>query len=296
MNNTLINKRILVTGQSGFIGTNLFRLWNNFTNLVPVSFTNIEIDKIPVSKGDVIIHLAGIAHQHKIAPELYYEVNYKKATAFAISAKEKGASHFIFVSTTKVYGDNLQGIIKESSLCQPTDDYGKSKLLAEKEISQLQDEDFTVAILRPPLVYGAGVKGNMLKLLQLCATGKPLPFIGVNNERSIVYVGNLMAMIEQIIANKKGGVFIPSDDKPLSTFSMLQMMKELFGTKNLEIAVPSWMVKIVSMVSPALSKKVFGSLVFDNTASRQTLGFTNPYTTRQGFEEMVLWFIKNNKY
>lgn len=289
-------KRILVTGGTGFIGRNLLEAWKDRYRLVPVSFSRTAVDDIAVVAGDCIVHLAGIAHQKKgTDPALYFSVNYEKALAFARRAKEKGASHFIYLSSTKVYGVNAGMGIREDSPCHPADAYGRSKLQAEEALSALADADFTVSHLRPPLVYGAGVKGNMLTLLRLTASGRPLPFKGVNNERSIVYVGNLLAMLEAVIAQRAGGVFIPADDSPYSTFAMLKLLKEELGTRNAEVPVPRWMTSLVRGIRPALGAKVFGSLVYDNRQSKEKLHFANPFTTRQGFAAMVRWFRNNLK-
>jgi len=129
--------------------------------------------------------------------------------------------------------------------------------------------------------------------LNLCASGRPLPFKGVNNERSIVYVGNLLAMLRQIVEQQKGGIFIPSDDQPFSTFSMLKLMKNLLGTKNLEVSIPAWMIYLISKVKPELKDKIFGTLVYDNTQSKRILDFHNPFSTEEGFDEMVKWYKAN---
>lgn len=290
-----MNKRILVTGQSGFIGTNLVQSWKDRYHLVPVSFRGQDAANITVEPGDVVVHLAGIAHQlKKTDPSIYYEVNHSKTIAFARRAKEKGASHFIYASSTKVYGDHGEQVINETTDCRPDDAYGKSKLLAERDLLALQTDAFPVSLLRPPLVYGAGVKGNMLRLLQHCASGRILPFKGVNNQRSIVYVGNLLAMLQRIIEQRKPGIFIPADDRPLSTFQMLRLMKDLMHTKNAELGVPAWLVQLVKKIKPGLGNKVFGSLVYDNKQSREQLQFANPFTTEQGFQDMVQWFRQTN--
>jgi nucleoside-diphosphate-sugar epimerase len=290
MNGNQERKRVVVTGVSGFIGQNLLNSWKEKYELVPVSFSNADLSSIPVNKNDVIVHLAGIAHQiKKTGPDIYYDVNYKKTIAFAKICREKGADHFIYMSSTKVYGGN-DTLYNESSPCASVDAYGKSKLLAEKELAELQSPSFVISIMRPPLVYGPGVKGNMLKLLRLCSSGKPLPFKGLDNKRTIVYVRNLIAMLERIIEMKTAGIFIPADDHPLSTFEMLQLIKQDLGTNNREIAVPSFLIKIVSKMFPGMGRKIFGSLIYDNLLSNQTLHFANPYKTADGFKEMADWF------
>jgi nucleoside-diphosphate-sugar epimerase len=289
-----MKKRLLITGSSGFIGQNAGEYWKNDYEIVPVSFSKTDPELIPVMPGDIILHLAGIAHQEKnTGPELYYEVNFRKAVSLAKTAKEKGAAHFIFVSTTKVFGKNA-GIISEDEPCLPVDDYGKSKLMAEEAIAGLQDDSFVVSVLRPPLVYGAGVKGNMLKLLKWTSSGKPLIFKGIHNKRTVVSVGNLLAMAGAIIENKAPGIFIPADDEPLSTFEMLSLMKQSFGTQNRELAMPEIAVKFFAAIFPVKAAKIFGSLLYNNKTSFSRLGFKNPYSTEKSFRDMAEWYTKSN--
>lgn len=287
-------KRILVTGRSGFIGENLWKEWEDRYDLVPVSFSASDPAAIEILPGDVVIHLAGIAHQKKgTDPKLYYDVNYLKAVSFAKQAKLKGATQFIYISTTKVYGKD-SGVISEATPCLPVDDYGKSKLLAENEIMAMASDEFIVSIVRPPLVYGPGVKGNMLSLLKWTAAGRPLPFKGVDNQRTVVNVFNLIAMLDTIIEKKQGGIFIPADDQPLSTFEMFRLIKSSLGTANTEIRVPAIFVKLVSAVFPGKGAKIFGSLLYDNSSTKRQLNFSNPFNAGQGFEQMTAWFKQNN--
>lgn len=196
-------KTILLTGASGFIGSRFLELLGAEYDIKTVSFQHSTVEELNLERIDCIVHLAGKAHEMKETEErLYFEVNYELTKSLADKARLQGVPHFIFISSVKVYGEYIDGELNETSPCTPDDAYGRSKLMAEKYLQSIQNETFKVAIVRPPMVYGPGAKGNIIKLMQLASTKYPLPFGNIQNQRSVVFVDNLVLLL-QAIAEKK---------------------------------------------------------------------------------------------
>jgi UDP-glucose 4-epimerase len=242
---------------------------------------------------NTIVHLAGKAHEMQPIPDsIYFKVNFELTKALAERAKTAGVSHFIYISSTKVYGDEINGVVNEDSECLPTDAYGKSKKMAEEFLLSMQSPDFTVSIIRPPLVYGPGVKGNMIRLLEIAEKNIPLPFGNTGNARSMVYLDNLVALINRVIEKKAAGIFIGGDASPLSTDSLISLMRKSLGKRPGLITLPTFMRKILKQIRPAMYIRLFGSFEVDNTSTNQKLNFVPPYSSEQGISEMVKWYLK----
>lgn len=162
--------RILVTGASGFIGQALCPFLEQSHYIVTkVSIRdNSDIDRIDFTDIDVVIHLAALVHQMQGAPEqAYMQSNFELTKALADKAKHCGVKKFIFISTVAVYGLNsAKHKLDESAQLNPSSAYGKSKLLAEEYLQNINDDVFKVCILRLPLVYGYGAKGNFYIFMQ----------------------------------------------------------------------------------------------------------------------------------
>jgi UDP-glucose 4-epimerase len=202
--------------------------------------------------------------------------------------------HFIYVSSVKVYGDEASGFLDETTPCQPTDAYGRSKLKAEEYLQSVRSETFKVAIVRPPLVYGPGVKGNMIRLLELSGRDIPLPFGNAGNARSMVFIDNLIELIFRIVDKQAEGVFVAGDREPMSTDRLITMMRRAMGRSPGLFSLPTLFRKIIRKFRPALYTRLFGSFVIDNQATNRTLDFVPPYPSEAGIREMVAWFNKIN--
>ena len=185
------------------------------------------------------------------------------------------------MSTVKVYGEETDTPYKEESSCFPQDDYGKSKLKAEQELQKLSDSNFTVSIIRTPIVYGAGVKANIKNLINLVNKVPVLPFGDIDNKRSMVYVGNLCHMIDVLIQTTKAGVFLVSDDKSYSTKELIQLISKSLNKKIFLIKVPFFR-KILKKVKPSFHKRLYESLEIDNNKSKHNLKLCNLYSTEEG--------------
>ena len=206
--------KVIVTGTTGFIGKRFVEMAKGRYNIVPASLRNNNLSNINLNGAAAIVHLAGKAHEMKtIDDQIFFDVNYALTRNLADKAVLQNVSHFIYASTTKVYDDNVNKIMNEQSECFTTDAYGKSKLMAEQYLQSLDKNKMAVAIVRPPLVYGPEVKGNMLRLLQLSDKNFPLPFANMHNARTMVFVDNLIEMIFKIIDQKASGTFVAADEK-----------------------------------------------------------------------------------
>jgi UDP-glucose 4-epimerase len=182
--------------------------------------------------------------------------------------------------------------LDETSECHPDDAYGASKLKAEKALLSMQSLDFAVAVVRPPLVYGPRVKGNMIRLLHLAAKKYPLPLGNSRNARSMVFVDNLVALINALIDKKATGVFIAGDEKPVETSALIKMMRVSLDNSSPLVSIPQPFRMLMKKLKPALYVRLFGSFVVDNASTNNSLDFRPPFSTEQGVAEMVSWFKK----
>jgi len=290
--------KLLITGSSGFIGKHLVSAFQEKYKLKIVYLQKKKVEALDLNGIQVIIHLAGKAHQmRKIDPKIYFEINRDLTIKLAKKAKAEGVQQFVFISTVKVYGDigKNKDILDEYSTCNPIDPYGQSKLGAERELIKLETANFKIVIIRPPLVYGAGVKGNLERLIPLVKKISILPFGGINNKRSMVYVGNLIALINHIIQNRSRGIFIAGDQEPHSTTELVKLIKKHLKSRTILIKLPLLAISLLRVLKPALVNRLFDSYVIDNSITNKKLGFKPPFSFELGIKEMVEAFVKNKK-
>ncbi len=292
-----MKKKIILTGGSGFIGQRYLETESTVHHIQVVSLQKTKIEEIDFDGVKSIIHLAGIAHRmDQPKGDIYYNVNAHLAEKFALKAKNEGVPHFIYVSSVKVYGDSFSETeYDENSKCIPGDDYGKSKLLGEELLKKLEDANFKVAIVRPPLVYGPKVKGNMIRLMNLVSKNYYLPFKKIDNLRSMVFVDNLIALINTIITQKASGVFIAGDKRPISTSTLLEFIYKGLEKRNKCFSIPFIFRKAIELIKPSIYNRLFGSFVIDTTQTNQKLNFAPPHSTEFGIRKMVEWHQLNKK-
>ncbi|MGL5458300.1 MAG: NAD-dependent epimerase/dehydratase family protein [Cetobacterium sp.] len=261
-------KTLMITGASGFIGSNFIKKYENEYNIVPVCLIKNKPEDLDYTGVDSILHLAALVHQMKGAPEeKYFEVNTELTRRLAMTAKEKGVKHFVFYSTVKVYGfdgelNNHDFILTENSPCNPNDPYGTSKYEAEKILGSLQDENFKVAMVRPPMVYGEGVKGNMLSLMKLINILPIIPFNYDNNRRSVISTENLLYMTHLIIKNQAEGVYLGTEGNPVSIKEIAESIEKGLGKKKINIKFPRRIFKLLCKVKPNIMVRLYGTLAF----------------------------------
>lgn len=268
-------KKILITGANSYIGTS----FENYIN----QFEGFQVDVIDMInpkwreksfKGyDVVFHVAGIAHSDtgKVTEErkqFYYKINTDLTVETAQKAKSDGVSQFIFMSSAIVYGDSapigINKVITKDTKTSPANFYGDSKVQAEIGLSKLDDDSFKVVILRPPMIYGNGSKGNYPLLSKFA---KKLPFFpNVKNQRSMLYVGNLVEFIRLMIENEERGTFFPQNKEYVSTSEMVKVIGSVHGKKVRLVKGVAWCLKLMSHFT-GLVNKAFGNLTYDMSLS-----------------------------
>ncbi|NTW72267.1 MAG: NAD-dependent epimerase/dehydratase family protein [Eubacteriaceae bacterium] len=263
-------KRILVTGKNSYIGTSLKTWLEAQPDRYAVELIDVKDDswkEQDFSKIDVLFHAAGVAHIKETIKnrDLYYTVNRDLAYEIAQKAKTQGVKQFIFLSSMSVYGVE-KGLIRRNTPLKPNSNYGKSKLQAEALLAALADDSFAMAILRPPMVYGKGCKGNYTRLAKL-AVMTPI-FPDVNNKRSMLYIDNLSEFVRQLIDDASAGLFFPQNPEYVRTSEMVRLIAQAHGKK----------IRLTKLFNPLLKllqinevNKVFGSLVYDQTMSEPRL-------------------------
>lgn len=269
-------KRILITGANSYIGTAFRKHLQDRPDDYQVDAISVRGDdwkKTSFSGYDAVVHVAGIAHSDlgRISPEkekLYYTVNTSLTAAVAEKAKVDGVRQFVFMSSAIVYGDSApigkRKRITRDTPPSPANCYGDSKLQAENKIRPLGDDDFKVAVVRPPMVYGAGSKGNYPLLAKLACR---LPFFPkVDNERSMIYIGNLVEFLRLIVEREEQGIFWPQNDAYCSTSELVKQIAQCHGKKILLIPGLGWALKCLGCFT-GLVNKAFGSLSYDMSLS-----------------------------
>jgi UDP-glucose 4-epimerase len=259
-------KNILITGKNSYIGTSL----ENWLMREPDKYKVETVDmkdgswkERDFSQYDVVFHVAGIAHIKETSDnqDLYYKVNRDLAYVTAQKAKQDGVEQFIFLSSMSVYGIE-QGVIDKNTPLKPSTAYGKSKIEAEELINKIQDDSFTVATLRPPMVYGKGCRGNYPKLAGL-ALKTPI-FPKLHNERSMIYIDNLSEFMKQLVDNRSSGLFFPQNAEYVNTSEMVRLIAEAHGKK---IAMTKLFNPLLRLLNISTVNKVFGDLVYDMSMS-----------------------------
>ncbi|MDD3506175.1 MAG: NAD-dependent epimerase/dehydratase family protein [Sulfurimonas sp.] len=279
--------RLLITGSNGFVGTYFMDNYKNKYKIQKFSFINDDFNTLNCSEVDVVFHLSALVHQMGGASiEEYEKVNVTQTLELAKRAKESGVKQFVFMSTVKVYGEETDDVYTENSGCYPEDEYGKSKLKAEQELLKLESEDFIVSIIRTPIVYGFGVKANIKNLVNLVKKVPVLPFGDIENRRSMVYIGNLCHLVDVVIEQEKSGVFLASDNEPLSTTRLIELIAKNINKKIYLIKVP-FFDRLLKFLKPSFHKRLYGSLEIDNTLTKERLKLKNPYSVEEGIKLMI---------
>jgi UDP-glucose 4-epimerase len=262
--------KIVVTGATGFIGRALCRaIVERGDEAVPL---DLRIGSL--TGGDAVVHLAGIAHGRAQREELE-RVNVRLAKQVGEAAAVLGVP-IVHLSSVKVHGETSQVPLREDSPVTPADAYARSKAKAEEVLRAIPG--LRLAVLRPPLVYGPGVRGNFLCLLRAVALGIPLPLASVRNRRSFLYVGNLVDAIVRCLGER--GTYLVSDGSSRSTAELCRDVGEALGRPaKLFPFRPAW-----------LPEKLTGALEVDDSAIRARLGWRPPYTAKEGLRATADWY------
>ncbi|MGI6614308.1 MAG: NAD-dependent epimerase/dehydratase family protein [Saccharofermentanales bacterium] len=264
-------KRILITGKGSYIGVALEKRLKQEENkylIDTLDLESMEWDQHDFSGYDVVLHVAGIVHvsSDPKLKDLYYRVNRDLAVEVARRAKNARILQFIFLSSVSVYQNNTRenGRISFTTIPEPANFYGDSKLQAERGISLLETEDFAVTILRLPMVYGYGSKGNYPKLAKMAVT---LPFFPeYKNCRSIIHIDNLTELIKLIIDDASRGVFYPQNKEHVSTGELAQLIAQVHGKRLVLTKLFNPLIFLLMKFFPFI-KKVFGDLYYEDSMS-----------------------------
>ena len=278
---------LLITGASGFIGKYFVYKYSRNYKINKFSFLNDDFKKLDLSDTNVVLHLSALVHQMGGANKEEYErLNVTQTLKLAKRAKESGVEHFIFMSSIKVYGEESSSVYTEKTKCDPQDEYGISKLKAESELLELEDESFMISIVRTPIVYGYGVKANIKNLVSLVNKISVLPFGGIENKRSMVYIGNLCHLVDTITQKKKSGVFLATDDKPLSTTKLIELIAKELNKKVYLLNIPLFPL-LLKIAKPSFYKRLYESLEVDSKQTKERLSLSNPYSVEDGIKYMI---------
>ena len=272
-------KKVLVTGENGYIGTK-FKEWIQSSNkeieLKYISVRGENWREIDFNGYDTILHLAGIAHvsRNPKFKEMYYQINRDLTISLAEKAKKENVKQFIFMSSIIIYGlDNKIGeysVIDENTVPIPADFYGDSKLQADLKIQLMNSKDFKTSVIRTPVVYGPGCKGNFKKLIKL-AKITPV-FFDLDNKRSMIYIDNLNCLIEQIILDKKSGVFYPQNTDYVSTKEIIEVVAKHSGHKVYFSSIFNNLLKLAGKKINIINK------ILGNKMYKQVLSNSNDYS------------------
>lgn len=317
------HKKILITGANGFLGQYLVERLSkeksatssvivrrgdyNFPENVLVHvdhLKNYEIKDTYFNDVDQVIHCAARAHvfgeNDKNALEIYRDVNTVFTMKLAEKAAKNGVKRFVFISSIKVLGEFTQSgkPFTNTSDTNPEDSYALSKHEAELGLINICKENgMDFVIIRPPLIYGPGVKGNFLKLLKLSKFKMPLPFGSFKNRRSLVSVKNLVDLIVTCVfsSKAKNQIFLVSDGKPLSTAKIIDDLLQQQGNSSLVFRFPMVLLRAMSIIfnKQNIYKRLAGDLVVDIEHTNTTLNWYPPQTWKDGISECMKWYLHN---
>ncbi len=254
-------KRVLICGKDSYIGTSFETYVQQHRADWTVETISLHGDawkQTDFGGFDAVLQVAGIAHRKETEENahLYYEVNCDLAVAVAKQTKEQGVKQFVFLSSESVYGMET-GKIDRQTAPHPVSHYGKSKWQAEQQLGKLASESFSVALVRPPMVYGKGCKGNYQRLRSLALKSPVFP--SLPNQRSMIYIENLCDFLAELIEKGDGGLFLPQNQEYVETAKLVSLIAAEHGKKLHLWSVFNPFVKCLPL---AAVKKAFGSLIY----------------------------------
>ncbi len=314
---------VMVTGASGFVGRHLCSKlvvdgWQVRAVLRNLAKSLKSTDSVTISQldgqtswaealqdVDVVIHLAALVHVRSDfssnSLSVFRKVNVSGTLHLASQAAKAGVKRFIYISSIKVNGEltMLERPFTESDIANPQDAYSMSKFEAEQGLLLLAKEtDMEIVIIRPPLVYGVGVKANFANIMRALQRGIPLPFGAIANKRSFVYVGNLVSLITCCINHPAAAnqVFLVSDNYDLSTTELLHVCAMALGVRARLLPVPKKIIELFASLVGCrrLARRLCGSLQVDIRKAHSLLGWTPPYSVVDGLKETATGILRSD--
>jgi nucleoside-diphosphate-sugar epimerase len=310
--------KILVTGGRGFVGRALIPVLTKAGHTV-VATSRKPDTTIPgasvcpigelgpvtdwsqaLSDVDAVVHLAARVHimKERTADPLAENrrINTEGTRKLAKDATRAGVQRFVFLSTIKVNGEvTVEKPFHAKDTPAPQDPYAIAKLEAEQALIDIAAQsDMSVAIIRPPLVYGPGVRGNFLSLLKLCAKAWPLPLGSIHNSRSLIYIGNLADLVLRVVEKQTPdtAVYLCRDSEEVSTPGLIRHVGTALGRVSILLPVPPSLLRFAGRLSgkSGVISRLNDSLVVDDNETRNDLDWTPPFSMLQGLKETVAWF------
>lgn len=283
-------KKILITGANSYIGMsfkNWVSKWPDKYRVDSISVRGSEWKKKSFKGYDVVFHVAAIVHVKEKEIDEYFRVNRDLTVEVAKKAKQEGVKQFIFPSTMSVYGIET-GYITKNTPPNPKTLYAKSKYEAEKLLLKMNDDNFKVAILRPPIIYGNDCKGNYPRLARLAI--KVPVFPDINNKRSMIYIDNLSEFIRLIINYEIGGLYFPQNKDYVNINDLVTLIAKAHGKQLKHTKIFNFAVYLGLKISKTF-RKVFGSLIYDKEMLGGTGTVINGYLVDYetvSFEESII--------
>ena len=295
--------KISITGASGFVGQNLIKYLKLQSNHILMSL-DLRLQSFSVSDSNVIIHLAGKAHDLRKVENFdeYYSVNYQLTKelydAFLVSTADK----FIFISSVKAVADVIDEVLTEDIRPQPETHYGKSKLMAEDYIiNQQLPSGKSYYIIRPCMIHGPGNKGNLNLLFKFVSSGFPYPLGAFKNTRSFLSIDNLCFILKEIVERNDipSGVYNAADDRSISTSELISLLSISLKIKPRVLEIPTWIVKKMARIGDIMGlafnterlSKLTENYVVSNKKILKFLNEPLPVSVEQGILKTASAFI-----
>lgn len=316
-----MRETVVVTGANGFIGRHLCselmragvavrgvvrrpealgELPPGVEPVVVGTMTDVAAWDEVVTGVPAVVHLIGRAHvMRDPAPDrltAYRAVNVGVTQALVAACLSKGVRHLVYLSSIKAVGEGGSAPYHEDSPCTPEDAYGVSKREAEELVLAAGQGGFVTTVVRPPLVYGPGVKGNFLRLLGIAYRGLPIPLGSVKNARSMVFVGNLTRAIQAILNSPleaMGVLHVTDPGQPLSTAELVRRLAQLMGRPARLVPFPVGLMRLGGKFLGRSEDvdRVTRSLVVSADRIRERLGWEPPYSVDEGLAQTVEWYL-----
>lgn len=289
---------IILTGSSGFAGTNLIEYLNDF-EIEKFSLRYNSTQQIDLGNTDAIVHLAGKAHDLKKVsqPQDYYDANFELTKQLYDAFLQSDAKKFIFISSVKAAADSVAGILTEDHTANPQTHYGKSKLMAEEYIkAQPLPEGKNYYILRPCMIHGPGNKGNLNLLYQFVKKGIPYPLAVFENKRSFLSVENLCFVVKEILENDiPSGIYQLADDESLSTNELVTEIANTLSLKPRLWKIPAPLIQSLAKIGDKLKlplnserlHKLTENYVVSNQKIKDAIGENFPIAAREGLKHTI---------